>query len=165
VTVTADIVAFIDDSLAQGAPFAVAARLDGNNAFNTLKGYALAYEPHAAGGLGNVVLYQINGASLADLGNQQVTLDPTKDYRFVLDIQGTQLHGQVFEIGGPMVAERFATDATYASGFAGLFAYSQNPIPPVDVTWDNFSAVPEPSSCLLGTLAPCAILMRRRRRC
>ncbi len=100
VTVMADIVSFIDDPQAQGAPFGVGARLDGNNAFNALKGYAYAYEPHAAGGLGEVVLYRINGASLVDLGNQQVTLDTTKDYRFVLDIQGTQLHGQVFEIGG-----------------------------------------------------------------
>src|SRR5688572_26842682 len=145
VTVAADIVSFIDDPQAQGAPFAVAARLDGNNAFNSLKGYALAYEPHAAGGLGEVVLYRINGASLVDLGSQQVTLDTAKDYRFVLDIQGTQLHGQVFEIGGGLVAERFATDSTHATGFSGLFAYSQNPLPPVDVTWDNFSStVPEP---------------------
>jgi hypothetical protein len=98
VTVSADIVSFIDDPVAQGAPFGVGARLDGNNGFNLLKGYAYAYEPHAAGGLGEVVLYRINGASLVDLGAQQVTLDPTKDYRFTLNITGSQLHGQVFEI-------------------------------------------------------------------
>jgi hypothetical protein len=162
-TVSADIVSFIDDAVAQGAPFGVAARLDGNNAFNTLKGYAYAYEPHAAGGLGEVVLYRINGASLADLGAQQVTLDPNKDYRFVLDVQGDQLHGQVFEIGGGMVAERFATDSTYPSGFPGLFAYSQNPLPPVDVTWDNFSAVvPEPGTALLAVAGGCVLLRRRR---
>src|SRR5688572_21504711 len=150
VQVAADIVSFRDDPQAQGAPFGVGARLDGNNAFNLLKGYAYAYEPHAAGGAGEVVLYRINGASLVDLGAQQVTLDPNKDYRFVLNVTGSQLHGQVFEIGGGMVAERFATDATHASGFSGLFAYSQNPLPPVDVTWDNFSAqVPEPATCLL----------------
>jgi hypothetical protein len=164
VTVAADIVSFIDDAVAQGAPFGVGARLDGNNAFNTLKGYAYAYEPHAAGGLGEVVLYRINGASLADLGAQQVTLDTTKDYRFVLSVTGTQLHGQVFEIGGGMVAERFATDATYASGFSGLFAYSQNPLPPVDVTWDNFSTqVPEPASSLLVALGAALISLNRRR--
>jgi hypothetical protein len=164
VQVSADIVSFRDDPQAQGAPFGVGARLDGNNAFNTLKGYAYAYEPHAAGGLGEVVLYRINGASLADLGAQQVTLDPSKDYRFTLNVTGNQLHGQVFEIGGGMVAEHFASDSTYASGFSGLFAYSQNPIPPVDVTWDNFSAqVPEPASCLLVALGAAAILLNRRR--
>ena len=101
------------------------------------------------------MLYRINGASLVDLGAQQVTLDPNKDYRFVLDIQGTQLHGQVFEIGGGLVAERFATDATHASGFSGLFATARIRLPPVDVTWDNFSSqVPEPTTVLLCTASP-----------
>lgn len=164
VQVAADIVSFLDDPQAQGAPFGIGARLDGNNAFNSLKGYAYAYEPHAAGGAGEVVLYRINGASLVDLGAQQVTLDPNKDYRFVLNVTGSQLHGQVFEIGGGMVAERFATDATHASGFSGLFAYSQNPIPPVDVTWDNFSAqVPEPATCLLVAFGAALISLNRRR--
>jgi hypothetical protein len=165
VTVSADVTAFLDDPVAQGAPFGVAARLDGNNAFNMLRGYAYAYEPHAAGGLGEVVLYRINGASLADLGAQQVTLDPNKDYRFVLDVQGTTLHGQVFEVGGGMVAERFANDATYASGFSGLFAYSQNPIPPLDVTFDNFrTQVPEPATAVLAAACAGFMFFRRRRR-
>jgi hypothetical protein len=164
VQVAADIVSFLDDPQAQGAPFGIGARLDGNNAFNSLKGYAYAYEPHAAGGAGEVVLYRINGASLVDLGAQQVTLDPAKDYRFVLNVTGSQLHGQVFEIGGGMVAERFATDATHASGFSGLFAYSQNPIPPVDVTWDNFSSqVPEPATCLLVAFGAALLSLNRRR--
>jgi hypothetical protein len=73
------------------------------------------------------------------------------------------LHGQVFEIGGGMVAEKFAVDATYASGFSGLFAYSQNPIPPLDVTWDNFSArVPEPSTVLLAIASACMLFVGRR---
>ena len=154
---------FIDGPVQQGAPFGVAARLDGNNAFNAIKGYGYAYEPHAAGGLGEVVLYRIDGASVVDLGNQQVTLDTNKDYRFELSVVGTQLHGRVFEIGGGMVAERFATDATHASGFAGLFAYSQNPLPPVDVTWDNFSTVPEPGSGLLASVAAAGAMLRRRK--
>ena len=162
VTVSADIVSFIDDPTAQGAPFGVAARLDGNNAFTALTGDGYAYEPHAAAGLGEVVLYRINGASLVDLGAQQVTLDPTRDYRFVLEVQGAQLHGQVSEIGGGMVAERFATDSTYASGFPGLFAYSQNPLPPVDVTWDNFSAVPEPAAGFLIAGGAGVLALRRR---
>lgn len=164
VTVSADIVSFIDDPAAQGAPFGVAARLDGDNAFNTLKGYGYAYEPHAFGGQGEVVLYRLNGASIVDLGAQQVTLDPGKDYRFVLSITGAELHGQVFEIGGAMVAERFANDATHASGFSGLFAYSQNPLPPVDVTWDNFSAVvPEPGISSLTLAIAGALGLSRRR--
>jgi hypothetical protein len=163
VVVTADIVSFIDDATANGAPFAVAARLNGNNAFNSLTGYGYAYEPFAASGLGEVVLYRMAGASFVDLGHQQVTLDPSKDYRFELGIAGTQLHGRVFEIGGGMVSELFATDETYASGVSGLFAYSQNPIPPVDVTWDNFSSVPEPGIGLLASLAASGAVLRRRK--
>lgn len=167
VVVSADIVSFIDDPVAEGAPFAVAARLDGNNAFNALKGYALGYEPHASAGLGEVVLYRINGASLADLGHQQVTLDPQRDYRFVLEVLGNQLHGRVFDIAAAaQVSDLLATDSTYASGFAGLFAYSQNPLPAVDVTWDNVSATgpsaPEPVSGLLIGLAAAAMAVRRR---
>jgi hypothetical protein len=110
-----------------------------------------------------MVLYRINaGVSVTDIGSQQVTLDPAKDYRIVLDIVGSDLHGQVFEIGGGMVAERRATDTMYESGFSGLFAYSQNPIPPTDVTWDNFSSIPEPAASLMIWVTAAAGLLRRR---
>jgi hypothetical protein len=162
--VEADLVNFIGSPA--GPVIGVAARLSGLNGVGQLSGYAYAYEPFAASGAGEMVLYRINpGVSITDIGSQQVTLDPNKDYRFVLDVSGTQLHGQVYEIGGGLVAERFATDAVIASGFSGLIAYSQNPVPPVDVTWDNFrSQVPEPAAfvlaaCGLGGLA----LVRRRR--
>lgn len=137
VTVQADIVKSVGGPA--GAVFAVAARLNGNNSVGQLTGYSFAYEPFASSGTGEVVLYRINpGVSITDIGSQQVTSNPAKGHRFVLEIEGTQLHGQVFEIGRGLVAEKFATDATYASGF--VIAYSQNPLPPVDVTWDNLSA-------------------------
>src|SRR3954462_1546632 len=98
VVVSADIVSFIDDPVAQGGPFAVAARLDGNNAFNALKGYAYAYEPGSASGNGEFAMYRINGASLVDLNAigvenvdyfRKVTLDPNKDYTFTLSVVGS----------------------------------------------------------------------------
>ena len=151
---------------ATGAAFGVMARGDGNNAFNQLKGYGYVYEPFAASGLGEIVLYKIVGATLVDIGSQQVTLDLlNKDYTFSLQITGTQLHGRVFEIGGGMVAEKFATDATYASGYTGVFGYSgANLQVPTDFTVDNFSArVPEPATGLLAACGLGAILIRRRR--
>lgn len=161
VTVAADIVSFRGSPA--GAAFGIGARLNGVNTLGGLSGYAYAYEPFT----GEMVLYQINpGVDIDDIGSQPVTLDPTKDYRFVLDIQGVSLHGQVFEIGGGLVAERFFVDNEapfYLSGFSGLIAYSQNPVPPVDVTWDNFSTnVPEPATAVLGAMGVGAILLRRR---
>ncbi|MCC6493064.1 MAG: hypothetical protein IT424_08580 [Pirellulales bacterium] len=145
-----------------GAAFGLAARLDGNNAVNALKGYGYAYEPFN----GEMVLYRITGASLNDLGAQAVALDfVNKDYTFVLEIVGNQLHGQVFEVGGGMVAERFASDSSYASGYSGVFGYSAVVAGvPTDYTIDNFRAgIPEPAAGALMTLAAaCAFIARRR---
>jgi hypothetical protein len=140
--------------------------LNGNNALGGLTGYSYAYEPFAAGGLGEVVLYRVNpGVSITDIGSQQVTLDPSKDYRFILEVYGSDLHGQVWEIGGGLVAERFATDSMYASGFSGLLGYSQSPVPPTDFTADNFvTQVPEPTAGALAGLGALAIAALRRMR-
>ena len=37
---------------------------------------------------------------LKDIGSQQVSLDPAKDYRFTLEAVGNVLHGQVYELDG-----------------------------------------------------------------
>jgi hypothetical protein len=163
VIVSANVVSFIDDPELNGGVFGVGARFNGMDGLGELTGYGYVYEPFAARGFGEMVLYRIDpGISVRDLGSQPVALDPEKDYTFVLEIQGDQLHGMVFEIGGEMVGERFATDATYTEGTSGFFAYSQEPIVPTDVTWDNFSAVPEPGTGLLLSLAGGATLLRRR---
>jgi hypothetical protein len=166
VVVSADIVSFVDgpNGSGVGGPFAVAARLDGNNMFNNLRGYAYAYEPQSDGGNGEVSMYKIVGFT-NDMGTpigvenvdwiRKVTLDPNKDYRMTLSIQGNTLHGEIREIGGPVVAYQTHVDSVspFASGFSGLLAFSQNPIPPTDVTWDNFrSQVPEPATGLLIAL-------------
>lgn len=148
-----------------GVAYGVAARLNGNNALNMLNGYAYAYEPLASGGP-EMVLYRITGASLTDLGSQQVTLDfATKDYTFVLDVNGDQLHGQVFEVGGGQVADRTAVDATYASGFSGVFGYSAAAAQvPTNFTIDNFrSNIPEPAAAWLASLGASVLFAAGRR--
>lgn len=145
--------------------YGVAARLNGLNGFNALKGYGYAYEPFAAGGNGEMVLYRITGLNIQDIGSQVVTLDPNKDYTFNLYITGTQLHGWVQEVGGGIVASKSAVDATYTSGTAGVFGYSANPVyTPTDFTIDNFSAVPEPSTLTVAALGLLGLAIGNARR-
>ncbi len=111
----------------------------------SLAAYGYVYEPFS-GTAGEMVLYRFDpslSSPFNDLIAQPVALDPAKDYTFSLTVIGTELHGQVFEIGGGMVAESFATDATYASGYSGLLCISEDDsVPPAeptpDFTIDNF---------------------------
>ncbi len=162
VSVSADFVNFVAPA---GGAFGVAARLTSDNTLGSLSGYGYAYEPFADSFKGEMVLYRIdNLAGLHDIGSHKVTLDPAKDYRFVLEIVGSDLHGQVFEVGGGMVAEQSGVDATYASGVCGVFGYSQSPVPPTDFSADNFAAmvVPEPAVSVLLGLGAAALLAVRR---
>jgi hypothetical protein len=159
--VTADFV-----QSATGVGYGVASRLNGNNGIVALTGYAYVYEPFAANGQGEMVLYRIDPVSvITDIGSQQVTLDvANKDYTFSLEIVGSQLRGRVYEIGGGLVADKSATDATYASGFPGLFGYSGSGAGvTTNFTVDNFTArVPEPASASLLAAAGLGLLATRR---
>jgi hypothetical protein len=164
---------------ASGVWYGVAARLDGNNAFNGLKGYAYAFEQDlaAAPGVGEMVLFRLNGLNINDIGNdgpavRMVNLDlANKDYTFSLSIVGTTLSASVTEVGGGVVAFQQKTDATYASGFSGVFGLAGRsttlPITaPLDFTVDNFKTVdiPEPAASVLFAYAAAAgaIVIRRR---
>jgi hypothetical protein len=176
VVVSADLVNFTGPPA--GAVIGIGARLNGVNTTGGLTGYAYLYEPFASSGGGEFVLARINpGVNITDLGAvgtenvdfiRKVTLDPNKDYRWTLSVIGNQLRGEVREVGGGLVAFQSQTDNFYASGTSGLLAYSQNPLPPVDVTWDNFgSIVPEPASAMLLLLGGLffGISLRRRGGC
>jgi hypothetical protein len=173
VSVMADIV-----QPSTGVQFGVAARLDGNNAFNGLKGYAYAFEQDlaAAPGVGEMVLLRLNGLSINDMGNDGpavrfVNLDlANKDYTLSLRIIGSTLFGTVTEVGGGVVAFQQKTDATFASGFSGVYGLgarsTTTPVTaPLDYTVDNFrtSNIPEPASALLVTFALGAMSIVRRR--
>jgi hypothetical protein len=173
VNVMADLVA-----PSTGLSFGVAARLDGNNALNGLKGYAYAFEQdlEAAPGVGEMVLYRITGLNINDIGNDGpavrfVNLDlANKDYTMSLSIIGSTLSASVTEVGGPVVAFQQKTDATYASGFSGLFGLGARsttlPITaPLDFTVDNFktATIPEPATGLLAFAAAGGMIVVRRR--
>jgi hypothetical protein len=162
---------------ASGVSYGIAARLNGSNAFNGLKGYAYAFEQNlsAAPGVGEMVMYKLNGLTISDLGNdgpavRLVTLDlANKDYTLSLSIVGSTLTGSVTEVGGGVVAFQQKTDATYSSGFSGLYGLGARSTTtaltaPLDYTVDNFktAAVPEPATCLLMACGAGMLLIRRR---
>jgi hypothetical protein len=165
VRVSADIVDFPNVGTI-GSNFAIMARSNNNNSplvldfNNALNAYCYEYEPGSNGGTGEIVLKLFWAGGPKDIRSQKVALDNTKDYRFVLEVIGTTLHGQVFNLtdGGIMVAEQFrdvvAEPVTldhdnnastpeiphvpYASGFSGVYAYGYIIASDADVTYDNF---------------------------
>jgi hypothetical protein len=179
VRVTADIVEFPNVGPA-GSFFGISARLNGDNSLPSpgvglpLRGYSYQYEAGAAGGLGEMVLNLIYGDGLKDLRSQkgqapngiEPLLDNTKDYRFVFEVIGNTMHGQVIELDASgnevgTVAEQFRNmdvepvgnidhdgdngtpqipfdPSTIASGFSGAYAVGYVLATDGDVTIDNF---------------------------
>jgi hypothetical protein len=124
----------------------IMARANGSNDFFGLTGYAYGYDPVANGGGGEMVLYRNDPSDpVKDIGSQRAHLDETKDYRFVLELVGNVIHGQVFNLtdGGVLTAELFNNIASspnvYASGTSGVFGYTQSPFD-TQFTIDNFRA-------------------------
>jgi hypothetical protein len=175
VRVAVDIVDFSAAQLENPTPyiFGVGARLRGVNDLNSdgdfldaneinaqptpenglsLRGYMYGYEPFESFGSptgGEMVLYQFDGGGPTDVRSEKVHLDNTKDYRFVLEVVGSTLHGQVFNLtdGGILIAEQFRDVAiepqdgepVYTNGYSGVFGIGSS-IAGADaqLTVDNF---------------------------
>lgn len=122
----------------------ILARSNGSNEFLGLTGYGYGYDPLADAGEGEMVLfrYDVNDPD-KDIGAQRVHLDETKDYRLVLEVIGTFLHGQVYNLtdGGLLIGEAFKNVVgqpfVYTEGTSGVLGYSQSPFETV-FTIDNF---------------------------
>jgi hypothetical protein len=136
VRVTMDLVEFYTLFIPPNGPefVNIMARSNGDNTFGGLTGYAYGFDPIANANDGEMVLYRIDpNVDVNDIGSQRVTLDQTKQYRFMLEVIGNAIHGQVTELGpGTVVAESFAdisrgTTNIYASGTSGTFAYTESP--------------------------------------
>jgi hypothetical protein len=123
----------------------VLARSNGDNSLLGLTGYGYGYDPVANANNGEMVLYRHDVDDPAnDMLAQRVTLDEMKDYRFILEVIGNTIHGQVLEIAtGKIVADSFQSitnsSNVYASGTSGVYGYTQSPFSTLFAV-DNFRA-------------------------
>lgn len=104
----------------------------------TSNGYALTYT--ASDNTLNLLL--LKNEAFTVLKDGPITLDVAKDYRFVFTLNGTALHGQVFDLTDlvhPLVTVS-SIDATYASGVTGLIVADNSGLgtETADATFDNF---------------------------
>ena len=142
-----DVVAW-DNSLNQAFGFLIRA---GNIGLGQTDGYVLNYDPNqGAGGRGQFQINVITGEDPVTLAAANITLDPTRRYRFVTSGAGSTLVGQVYDFSDlttPLVTIS-ADDVSYPSGVLGLFVFSRvdaadyiNPTTgKADVTFDNYYA-------------------------
>jgi len=145
--------------------FGVGSRLSGLATPLGLTGYAIVYEPYGA----DIRLQRLGPPSIFNnLGSMSVTLTPGSQYAFTLETTGSSIVGSLWnvgQVGTSLVGSVSATDATYASGSAGVFAVNITPMPVVDVTFDNFAVmIPEPGSLSLLGLGLAGFLAVRARR-
>lgn len=173
VRVTADIVDFPNTG-PQGSFFAISARLNGDNSLPSpgvglpLRAYSYQYEPSTDDADGEMVLNLVYGGGLKDLRSQKgpvglgtPLLDNTKDYRFIFEVIGNVLHGQVLNLtdGGVIVAEQFRNldvepvgnidhdgnpntpqvpFVPYTDGYSGVYVVGHVFLSDGDITIDNF---------------------------
>jgi hypothetical protein len=166
VRVTTDFVDFTPTDF-QGSVMGITARNDGDNRSignaadpnQGFHGYGYNYEANANNGNGEMVLTLIWPGGVKDIGSQKVTLDNSLDYRFVLEVIGARVHGQVFQIDtGTLVAEDFRDVALepvmidadfnantpdvphvpFTSGYSGIYGYGHVFYRDADLTIDNF---------------------------
>jgi hypothetical protein len=147
--------------------FGVGSRMNNLNIPLALTGYAIVYEPYGNGGAGDIRLERLGPpGTFNSLGALNVSLSTANKYTFTLETTGSSIVGSLWDVGQvgtSLVGQVSNTDATYASGSVGLFSVVQQPIPPVDVTFDNFLvAIPEPGSGLLLGLGLAGFFVGRR---
>lgn len=139
-----------------------------NPGLGTTDGYAFTYSFTAH----DIDINRITGEAPAQLGRLQV--DPTLNYtdpvRLVFTGNGPTLTGQIFKLTdlSTPIGTVTATDATYASGVTGLLAFDNTDTATgslgTDVTFDNYSAVPEPTGAAVAIGIGTLLLRRRRQR-
>jgi hypothetical protein len=156
-----DLIGF-DGSLNQAFGFLFRAE---NIGLGTTTGYVMNYDPQqASGGRGQIQINRVTGEQPATIGAANVTLDPTRRYRFVLTAVGSAFTAQVYDLADltTPLAMYTATDATYPSGVVGVFNFSRvnsatipdKALGRADTTFDNYYVAPLPPASVASPGTP-----------
>src|SRR5262245_16946534 len=149
--VAVDILAW-NNTLNQAFGFLVRAE---NIGLGQTTGYVMNYDPNQmSGGRGQFQINRIVGEAPTTIAAANISLDPSRRYRFVMTGVGSILIGRVYDftdLTAPLVTI-MADDGTYPSGFIGLFNFSRvnsanytNPTTgKADATFDNFVLTTSP---------------------
>lgn len=122
----------------------ITARVQPDPDLGTTDGYLFGYVAGAGHYVQIVRLTDERTFSITGSSPVPLVLDPSKDYRFVFIGRDSQLEGRIYElpnVTAPLVTVT-AFESTYATGTAGLLAFSLNGTvaEAVDVTFDNYDA-------------------------
>ncbi|MBI2947658.1 MAG: hypothetical protein HYY23_08420 [Verrucomicrobia bacterium] len=133
-----------DNNLPQA--FGILARV-GTPGLGTTTGYAFSWDRGDTPNTGNVDLVRIDGERTTQLplsGEENIQLGPGRQYRFVFLGRGPSFEGRIYELPDTARAKLTVTasNATYASGRAGLLAVDDSDAlnRTADATFDNFFA-------------------------
>jgi hypothetical protein len=129
----------------------------------TTKGYAVVFDVG-----GHLYLTRITNEASTTLNSSLFTINAADDYRLFFTGNGDSLSGSIYnllDLSTPL-ATVSATDATYASGMAGVLVFDgSNANLAASGTFDNYTAapVPEPTSAGLFGLGLLGLCVRRIR--
>ena len=123
----------------------------GTIGLGTTRGYSFGVIPSS----GEVAIHRVTGEVPTPITAVNfITVTPGHSYRIVLVCGGSNITGRIYDLAdltNPMI-ELNATDATYASGTAGILNAADSLVP-IDVTFDNYLAwdgTPPPLSVVPG---------------
>ena len=136
-----------DDSLPQA--FGILARVE-NPGLGTTTGYAFTWDRGTAATSGDVDISRVTGEApdgVSVTGEDDIYLEPGKEYRFVFIGRGETLEGRVYELPDTLQPKVtiIGADSTYPSGRTGLVVYDNSSAADMmtDTTFDNYFVTSE----------------------
>ena len=160
-TVSADVTAW---DAADNNAIGLVARV-GTPGLGTTTGYLFAMFPSS----GIIAINRLDNENASGLTGSLAPISTGIGYRLVFTGAGSTLTGSLYSLSNlnTPIATTTATDGKYGAGLAGVFASGAIPSglsSPVDVTFANYSAAPEPSTWALFGVGVAGLAFAARKR-